>query len=695
MVLHVEQSSASYRIYVLFVLFLTCVSNLVTRNLPTYLVTVPIPACQRICVGIPATTFCELGKEVSPAVEDTQNTHYQACQQCLAAFPREKGFSTHSNNVGATVRTQRIRTEVHRRRDVTSRSTGASRIELSHSNHSITGYTVGLLSRFGEANAAGGRAGLDPSRLQDIGRDDEWQSQKGDALAALPPRLLFKAMPLETWGRASGAAPIHSLDEAGGAPGNHHAPRRAAAGGHAGRTWSRGSRRRGAPFAGVSERVPGPSIGLLDAPASAASPKAASSSTGADEHELYSMAFYNLAEGVCMQPRQYGILAGYGFAIAFAVGSLLAGQTCDRHPRVAVVSIAVVTWSMAMSLQASAHTFTFLMACRCITGLAQAFATPAALSISIDYFGDRQGAAAVLLSAGLYLGSGLASFSVLLAETVGWRWVVLLSGLTGIIVALLLYFTVQEPDRTEWCAPCSLSVVTHEVFDKSRVARLLLLAATCKMFAAYTLGAFLPLWFVRSGLHGHTIGTYAAWNMLVIAGAGLVSTLVAGVVGSIRDPRASCWVGAAGSCVSLPLMLGVILSGSLCASMLCLFLLLIVNDSWLVPAVSLLRASVRRSVRSQAESVFMVASTLAASFGPAVMGVLDTGDDNLGSQLSCIVVLANVAAIVAFVCTANEVSVDPVMTNAGIKCDPVTASCTLRRQELVLFPPTRTTPWFF
>lgn len=667
----VENVSAPYRIYVLFVLFLACISNMATRNLPTYLVTVPVPVCQRICVGVPATTMCKYGKEVSIAVEDTQNPHYQACQQCLAAFASQKGFVTHPHNVDSPMQAERT---------------------LAHNHHMLRPQAA----RDGPSNA---------SSLRHLEHKDDFRAPEGYAGldhtlshgTDLPKRIVSKAMPLKTAGQAFGAIRTYKVGEArviasqsvwADSKVHVHSPPRFASGVGIG---PRGVVGNIQPQLGKFRSMSKPFIELLQTPVSAA-PKLAPNNTAGDE--FYSMAFYNLAEGVCMHQWQYGIFIGYGFALSFAVGSLIAGQTCDRHPRVAVISIAIITWSVAMSMQASAHTFIFLFICRCIIGLAQAFAIPAAISIIVDYFGDRHGAASVLLAAGVYLGSGLASFSVLLAENVGWRWVVLLSGLSGIVVALLLYCTVREPDRTEWCAPCSLSVVTHEVFDKSRVARLLLVAASCKMFAAYTVGAFLPFWFVRSGLRGYTVGTYAAWNTIVVAGAGMISTLVSGFVGGIRDPRAPCWAGAIGSAMSLPLMYGITQANHFCVSMLCLFTLLVVNDSWLGPAISLLRVSVRRSVSGQAESVFMVAATLMANIGPAIIGLLDTGGDSLGPQLSCVVAIANIAAIAACVCTAREVSIDPVAASAGVKFDSITGPCSIRLPSSP-FPSIRTTPWFF
>merc|ERR1719401_1504556 len=46
------REQAWYRYYVLLVLLLLCVCSLATRNLLTYLVTVPVPECEETCAPV-------------------------------------------------------------------------------------------------------------------------------------------------------------------------------------------------------------------------------------------------------------------------------------------------------------------------------------------------------------------------------------------------------------------------------------------------------------------------------------------------------------------------------------------------------------------------------------------------------------------------------------------------------------------
>lgn len=380
--------------------------------------------------------------------------------------------------------------------------------------------------------------------------------------------------------------------------------------------------------------------------------------------------FYNLADGTCLHHWEYGILIGYGFALFFALGSVPAGKVCDVRSRVEVASLALLVWSVATCMQAGAHTFGFLLGCRVAVGLSQAFALPAAVSLTADYFHERQSCAVEILSAGLHLGSGCASFSILFAEVVGWRWAVFIAGLLGILMVPVLYGTVKEPERTEWSAPCQLSIVTDEVFEKSRVARTLIFAGSAKMLAAYSLNAYLPIWYSRRGLIGYTNYTYACWNALVVSSGGLLSALFCSFLShhwSKVDWRAPCWIGMIGAICSVPLTILVLQTPYFWVSMPCFFLLLLVSEGWYGPALSLVQASVRRSVRGQAVSMFMVVPTLAGNLGPAMVGFLDPGDDRVGAHLLWICILANVVAAAAFMWTAREITVDPVAAGLGSK----------------------------
>mmetsp|Transcript_59255 Transcript_59255/g.152505 ORF Transcript_59255/g.152505 Transcript_59255/m.152505 type:complete len:595 (-) Transcript_59255:110-1894(-) len=568
-----------YRIYVLLVLLLVHVCSLATRNLPSYLITVPVPDCEDLCADVVTQPICGAG--APPAFPQGNLTQVEACVACRTrALP--PGYQG-DNGTGPATGKAAVGNATAARVLLAQAPSGPSRPPATQ-HTSPRHATPAPLSE------------ADPERRQSVDlRKARSSAKAAKDHAEVDHAEVLRQGPLSSFGYAT------------------------------------------IPWA---SRV----------------------------HE--DAAYYNLADGSCLREWQYGLLIGYGFALVFAVGSVPAGFVCDYKSRVMVTSAALFTWSVATALQAAAHSFRFLLFCRAVMGLAQAFALPATISLTADYFTRRQSLAVAILSVGLYLGSGCASFSILFAEVVGWRWAVYIAGLFGMALAPVVYWTVQEPERTEWSAPCSLAIVREEVLEKSRVAQMLICAGAAKMLAAYSLSAFLPIWYSRRGLIGYTNYRYACWNALIISAGGLLAAVVGAVLGhrwGHRDIRAPCWIGMISSLVSIPLVFGVLQTPHFHISMLCFFLFLLISECWYGPTLTLLQASVRRSVQGQSVSLFLVLTTLTGTLGPALVGFLDPGTERIGLHLLWIATAANVIAAALFMSVAREITVDPVAAGVGSK----------------------------
>jgi len=63
--------------------------------------------------------------------------------------------------------------------------------------------------------------------------------------------------------------------------------------------------------------------------------------------------------------------------------------------------------------------------------------------------------------------------------------------------------------------------------------------------------------------------------------------------------------------------------------------------------------------------MFLVAMTLVANFGPALVGFLDPGTARLGSHIVWVCVVANLVAAGGFLFTAREITLDPVAAGVG------------------------------
>jgi len=178
---------------------------------------------------------------------------------------------------------------------------------------------------------------------------------------------------------------------------------------------------------------------------------------------------FNLTDG------QFGFLAGWPFAIFYAVMGLPIAMAADRFNRVNIITICIILWSVMTALCGLAAGFITLMLFRIGVAIGEAGCTPPANSIIADYYPAKHRATALgVYSMGVTLGAVLAylfggpiadmqgaSFGAWLesmgvgglfkglnwAEIEGWRIAFVVIGLPGILIALILWGTVKEPPR--------------------------------------------------------------------------------------------------------------------------------------------------------------------------------------------------------------------------------------------------------
>jgi MFS family permease len=158
-----------------------------------------------------------------------------------------------------------------------------------------------------------------------------------------------------------------------------------------------------------------------------------------------------------------GALMGFSFAICYAFAGLPIGWAADRYSRRAIIFGAVALWSVASVLCGLASGYQELFLARMGVGIGEAALLPAGYSILTDSFprkslvtalgvfasGAMIGGAVSKIISGLAVGffAHSATISVpLLGEISSWRLIFLVTGLPGVLVALLV-FTVPEPPR--------------------------------------------------------------------------------------------------------------------------------------------------------------------------------------------------------------------------------------------------------
>lgn len=144
-----------------------------------------------------------------------------------------------------------------------------------------------------------------------------------------------------------------------------------------------------------------------------------------------------------------GLLNGFGFSLFYGITAIPIARIADRRSRKAVLVAGVTIWSLMTALCGLAGSFTHLLLARMGVGASESGGTPASQSIVVDYFGPQQRSVAFgVYSTSVYFGTSL---SALLGGWIGfhygWRTALVAVSVPGLILAVLAFLTIREPER--------------------------------------------------------------------------------------------------------------------------------------------------------------------------------------------------------------------------------------------------------
>lgn len=143
------------------------------------------------------------------------------------------------------------------------------------------------------------------------------------------------------------------------------------------------------------------------------------------------------------------------FFFAYALCQVPSGWLSDRFGARRMLPIYIVLWSICTALTGLATGFVMLIVARMVFGIAQAGCYPTAGSLIKRWAPlPTRGTASSIVSFGGRVGGAVAPLLTawLLKDYLGWRWVLVLYGTSGLLVALLFWKIVREtPDDHPLC----------------------------------------------------------------------------------------------------------------------------------------------------------------------------------------------------------------------------------------------------
>lgn len=245
-----------------------------------------------------------------------------------------------------------------------------------------------------------------------------------------------------------------------------------------------------------------------------------------------------------------GFLAGSAFALFYATLGIPIALLADRFNRRNLIAAAVAIWSLMTALSGFAGNIVHLALARVGVGIGEAGCSPPAHSMISDYYPpERRSTAMGIFTLGISVGIMIAYLAGgWVAQNIGWREAFLIVGIPGLLLALVVRFTVREPprgmseNRTDTAArPGVLDVARYLMQRKSFIH--MAVGSGLASFGGYAVISFFPSFLVRS--HGMGLAEIGLYMGLIVgiggglgfAGGGYIADKVAK-----RSKKHSLWV---------------------------------------------------------------------------------------------------------------------------------------------------------
>lgn len=372
---------------------------------------------------------------------------------------------------------------------------------------------------------------------------------------------------------------------------------------------------------------------------------------------------------------QLGLLSGFAFSLFYGTLGIPIAWLADRYNRRNIIAAAVGLWSAMTALCGSATSFATLFLARIGVGVGEAGGQPPAYSLVSDYFPPQKRATvfAVLNCAvpvGVFVGFIVGGY---VSTYYGWRSAFMAVGVPGLIIALLVRFTLREPPRgqTEETpgttpAPPVRDAITTLLSVRSY--RHLVLASSIFTLGAVGSGIWIPSFFIR--VHSMAPADVALWLACVYGAGGLTGALLGGVLADrlaarTGDKRWYSRLSAITTLAILPIAFFVYLWPHPIQALIVQTGTTILMHMWMGPTYATVQSLAGVKRRAMAAAVNLLAINLIAyGMGPLLVGLASDlfsarlGNESLRYSILFVVVLAYGWAAIHFLLAAKTLRQD-------------------------------------
>lgn len=350
------------------------------------------------------------------------------------------------------------------------------------------------------------------------------------------------------------------------------------------------------------------------------------------DRQILSILIEDIGNDFTLNDTQRGLLMGLAFALFYAGLGVPVAWLADRTNRKNIIAGAVTIWSIATALCATATGFWSLFAARVGVGIGEAGGTPPAHSILGDYFKKSELTRALsVYSLGPALGAALGLMAGgWLADQVGWRMTFVIVGLPGILLGIIVYFTVREPQRGRFVVDASEPMVARSF--KETFASLckqpayigILTGHMLQVMCSFILMSWSAVIMIRTfNASTSEVGLFLGLGVLFGAPPGMIAGGFLADKMGYRDARWMAWIPAIVLLIAMPFYVGAMFVNSLfmMAFLICIGGFFVAFSY--APGIGIIQTIVQPDERALASSLlFLTASLVGLGLGPIVSGWL-------------------------------------------------------------------------
>ena len=347
------------------------------------------------------------------------------------------------------------------------------------------------------------------------------------------------------------------------------------------------------------------------------------------DRQILSILLEPIKKDLGLSDTQLGLLTGFAFAAFYATLGMPIARFADRNNRRNLIALSLTVWSVMTALSGLAMNFWHLLIARIGVGIGEAGCSPSSHSIIADYYPAKSRATALGIYAlgipvgilfGFYMGGTINALF-------GWRTAFFVVGLPGLLLALLVRFTVREPPRgmaegrTATVEQPGIAETLRYLLGK-RSFRHLAFGAALTAFVGYGFTNWTPSFLIRS--HGMSTAEVGKWLGLIVGIAGGVGISLGGFLADrwgSRDTRWYLWIVAVALLVGVPFSVAAFLAPSSTQALLFFVIPVLLGNFYQATTFSQTQGLVGLRMRAVAAGVLLfILNIIGLGAGPTVVG---------------------------------------------------------------------------